>query len=70
MPTLWCTQATEPAYEKSRTEDPRSYWPTGIVPTSRTVIDYAFRKSMARLYTPHVAQHGFRHDISAEHAFI
>jgi hypothetical protein len=70
MPTLWHTQATEPAYKKDPTDDPGSYRPIGIVPSLRSVIDYAFRRNMERLYPPHVGQHGFRPGVSAEHAIL
>jgi hypothetical protein len=70
MPTLWRTQATEPAYKKGPTDDPASYRPIGIVPVMRSVIDKAFRSQMERRYTPHAAQHGFRHGVSAEHAIL
>jgi hypothetical protein len=48
MPTLWRTQATEPAYQKGLTDDPASYRPIGIVPLMSSVIDKPFRSQMER----------------------
>jgi hypothetical protein len=70
MPTLWRTQATKPAYKVGPTDDPKSYRPIGTVPTLCSVIDHAFRRSMERTYTPHVAQHGFPTGVSPEHAIL
>jgi hypothetical protein len=70
MPTLWRTQATKPAYKSGPTDDLESYRPIGTVPTLCRGIDHAFRRSMERTYTPHVAQHGFRTGISPEHAIF
>jgi Reverse transcriptase (RNA-dependent DNA polymerase)/Endonuclease-reverse transcriptase len=70
MPTLWRTQATEPAYKSGPTDDPKSYRPIGIVPTLRSVIDRAFRLYTERRYTPHCSQHGFRKGVSPEHAIL